>query len=285
MRVASRRLRAALSLFAPFLPAGGDHMRQELGWVGRALGAVRDLDVQLEQLDVWLAEVSDEDRDPLDALRAVLDGQRSIARAAMLEALDSRRYEAFVRDFGRYLRGPRPRPSSAGGVPARAAAPDLIEKRFEQLRKSAEHIRPHSEPADYHRVRIRGKRFRYALEFLSDVYPGRTQPLLKRLVALQDVLGLHQDADVAITRLRRLAAERADELQPATVFAMGEIAERHRARAAELREQFPAVYRRVKGKKWKSLRKQLEDQRPAPPTSAGVPPAPPTDEASPPIDT
>jgi CHAD domain-containing protein len=271
MRVASRRLRAALSLFADFLPAGSAQMRGELGWLGGALGAVRDLDVQLEQLDLWLAEVSDEDRQPLDALRAVLEEQRSVARGAMLEALDSRRYEAFVRAFGRYLRGRRPRPSSPGGAPARAVAPDLIEKRFEKLRKSAEQIGTDSEPADYHRVRIRGKRLRYALEFLSDVYPGRTQPLLKRLVALQDVLGLHQDADVAITRLRRLAAERGGELGPTTVFAMGEIAERHRTRAAELRAQFPGVYKRVKGNKWKSLRKLLEDQRPSPaPPAAGA---------------
>lgn len=285
MRVASRRLRAALSLFADFLPAGADHMREELGWLGRALGAVRDLDVQLEQLDVWLAEVSDEDQEPLDALRAVLEEQRAVARAAMLEALDSRRYEAFVKDFARYLRGPRPRSSSAGLVPARSVAPDLIEKRFERLRKSAERIGPDSEPADYHHVRIRGKRLRYALEFLSDVYPGRTEPLLKRLVALQDVLGLHQDADVAITRLRRLAADRGDELRPTTLFAMGEIAERHRTRAAELRTQFPAVYKRVKGNKWKSLRKVLEDQRPAPPPPAADPPAESTDAATAPIDT
>jgi CHAD domain-containing protein len=285
MRVASRRLRAALSLFADFLPAGADHMREELGWLGRALGAVRDLDVQLEQLDVWVGEVSDEDRKPLDALRAVLEEQRAVARAAMLEALDSRRYEAFVKDFARYLRGPRPRSSSAGRVPARAVAPDLIEKRFERLRKSAERIGPDSEPADYHHVRIRGKRLRYALEFLSDVYPGRTEPLLKRLVALQDVLGLHQDADVAITRLRRLAGDRGDELRPTTVFAMGEIAERHRTRAAELRAQFPAVYKRVKGNKWKSLRKVLEDERPAPPPPAADAPAESTDAATAPIDT
>lgn len=285
MRVASRRLRAALSLFGDFLPAGGDHMRGELGWIGQALGAVRDLDVQLEQLDLWLVEVSDEDREPLSALRAVLEEQRSVARAAMLEALDSRRYEAFVRDFGRYLRGPRLRSSSAGRLPARAVAPDLIEKRFKQLRKSAEQIGPDSEPADYHLVRIRGKRFRYALEFLLDVYPGRTQPLLKRLIALQDVLGLHQDADVAITRLRRLAAERGDELQPTTVFAMGEIAERHRARAAELRAEFPAVYKRVKGNKWKSLRKLLEKERPVPPPPAAESPVEPVGETDAPIDT
>jgi triphosphatase len=262
MRVACRRLRAALSLFADVLPAGAAEMREELGWVAGALGGVRDLDVQLEQFDLWLVGAPDEDRDALEALRSLLQEQRMAARAALLEALDSRRYGTFASAFGRYLRTRRPSRSSPGSVPARVVAPDLVEGRYERLIRSAERIGPDSEPGDFHRVRIHGKRFRYALEFLSDVYPGRTQPLLKRLVALQDLLGLQQDAEVAIVRLRHLVADRGDELQPATIFAMGEIAERHRKHAIELRARFPAVYSRVQGKRWKSLRKLLEEERP-----------------------
>ncbi len=54
MRVASRRLRAALSLFADVLPPSAARLREDLRWVGHSLGVVRDLDVQLEQLDGWL---------------------------------------------------------------------------------------------------------------------------------------------------------------------------------------------------------------------------------------
>ena len=50
MRVATRRLRAALSLFAGVLPVRAQAFREELGWLGRLLGAVRDLDVQLQSL-------------------------------------------------------------------------------------------------------------------------------------------------------------------------------------------------------------------------------------------
>src|SRR4029450_7505707 len=57
MRVASRRLRAALSLFADVLPPSAASFGDDLRWLGRALGAVRDFDVQLEQLDGWLAPV------------------------------------------------------------------------------------------------------------------------------------------------------------------------------------------------------------------------------------
>ena len=155
-------------------------------------------------------------------------------------------------------------------APARAAAPDLIEARFHKLRKAADRIDPESGAADYHQVRIRGKRFRYALEFLADVYPGKTRSLTKRLAALQDLLGLHQDADVAIERLRSLAVNRDERLERPTIFAMGEIAERYRHSMMELREQFPAAYGRVAGKRWKSFRKVLEGRRPVVPAAASA---------------
>ena len=270
MRVATRRLRAALSLFADVLPENAQSFREELGWIGQALGGVRDLDVQLEQLNGWVAEIPEADREALDALRSLLEDKRQEARAAMLEALDSRRYEAFVGRFGRFLRARSRRLTGAAAVPALSVAPDLIEARFRKLRSSGDRIGPTSEAADLHRVRIHGKRLRYALEFLGDLYPGQTRPLIKRMVVLQDVLGLHQDAGVAIARLRGLAADRGAELEPATIFAMGEIAERYRRSMASLRAKFPRAYGRVKKKAWKSLRQVLEELRPEAPVEAST---------------
>lgn len=262
MRVATRRLRAALALFADVLPPSVGPLRDELGWVGRTLGAVRDLDVQLEQLDEWLRAIPEADRDALGALRALLEEQRAGARVEMLAALDSRRYELFVGRFGRMLRTGRATRSGPSAQPAPAVAPDLIEGRFRPFRKGGDRIGPASSPEEYHRLRIRCKRLRYALEFLGDVYPGHARPLIKRLVRLQDVLGLHQDADVAIDRLRRLAAERGRELPAETVFAMGEIAERYAQSMVALRAEFPAAYARVRGKSWKAFRSAIEERRP-----------------------
>ncbi len=273
MRVATRRLRAALSLFSDALPASAAKTREELGWVGGALGAVRDLDVQLEQLDQWLAALPEADRQPLDALRTLLDEQRAAARTEMLAVLDSRRYQGFVERFGRTLRSGRTPRSGPPAVPARTAAPELIESRFRRFRKAAARIDQQSRPTEYHRLRIRAKRLRYALEFLADLYPGHTRPMIKRLVALQDLLGLNQDAEVAIERLRRIVAERGGELPPATVFAMGEIAERYRQTGTELRARFPAAYSRVKGKSWKALRREIDEQRPDLAYAAGDQPA------------
>ena len=92
MRVASRRLRAALSLFVDVLPETALNAREELRWVGETLGAVRDIDVLIEQLDDWLDTVEGTDHDALAMLRSLLQEQRRVARVAMLEMLDSRRY-------------------------------------------------------------------------------------------------------------------------------------------------------------------------------------------------
>ena len=270
MRVATRRLRAALSLFSEVLPAGAPRFREELGWVAGALGAVRDLDVQLEQLDGWMSEAPDVDRAALASLRSLLVEERREARASMLEALDSRRYEVFVGRFGRWLRARRRHASGPAGVAARAAAPPLREERYSKLRARGDRIGRDSEPSELHRLRIRGKRFRYALEFLADVYPGHTRALIKRTVVLQDVLGRHQDADVAITRLRQLAAKADAGLEPATIFAMGELAERYRQSVTAVRAEFPGAYARIRGQAWTSLRRQLEDQRPPPAHDSGA---------------
>ena len=264
MRVANRRLRAAMALFADVLPDVARKASEELIWVGQILGAVRDLDVQIEQLDNLLDASEDTDDRALVSLHALLQEQRETARTAMLEMLDSRRYQTFVSRLGRTLRARHAHRSGPASVPARALAPDLIESRYRAFRKAGDQISPHSPAMSYHRLRIRCKRLRYALEFLGGLYPVETRPLIRRTVAVQDVLGLHQDAYVAIDRLRHLGASGSDNLDPATIFAMGEIAERYRASAIELRAQFPAAYRQLTGRRWQVFREHLECARPAP---------------------
>jgi triphosphatase len=275
MRVASRRLRAAIALFGEFLPAEVTRLRPELAWVGQTIGTVRDLDVQLEQLDEWLALLPEADHAPLTRLRTFLEQERSSARAVMLAALDSRRYERFVLRFGRVL-------SSRSGTrspAARAVAPDLVDGRHLSLRKAKRKAVRSGAPAAYHRLRITAKRFRYALEFVSEAYPGETKALIKRTVVLQDLLGAYQDADVATARLRDLAARRGTELGPETVFAMGKIAERYRASMDEVLGGVPEAYAKLVGRRWKTLRKSMEAARPPAPLVSRLRAAP----AQPPV--
>ncbi len=73
MRVATRRMRAAISLFRDALPVRSQRLREELRWIAGALGEVRDLDVQLEQFREWERDMSDEERASLAALVARLE--------------------------------------------------------------------------------------------------------------------------------------------------------------------------------------------------------------------
>jgi hypothetical protein len=137
------------------------------------------------------------------------------------------------------------------------------------------------DPDAYHRLRIVGKRFRYALEFLAEVYPGETARLVRRTVALQDLLGAYQDANVAISRLRVLASEKADELGPDTVFVMGEIAGRNRWAMDRLGREVARSYARLDGKAWKQLRKKMNASVPpqVPARSRRLPEQSPTEVA------
>ena len=260
MRVAARRLRAALQAFRPFLPPRMQRYRAELGWVARALGEVRDLDVQLETIATWRAGDAGQ-AEALASIQSLFEARREIARRRMLNALDSRRYEVVVERFAAVLRRGPPRLFAAGRVPILAVAPDLLEKRYRRLRKLGDRIGLGSPPEDYHALRIEGKRLRYALEFVGPIYGQQAIDFSRRVTALQDVLGLHQDAETAIITLGELAASAGRRLAPATVLAMGAISERYRVQAVQLRGQFAGVYKPLRGKEWRRLRALLESRR------------------------
>ena len=97
------------------------------------------------------------------------------------------------------------------------------------------------------------------LEFLADVYPDGTGPLIRRLVALQTLLGMQQDADVAVRRLAALATREGGRLAPTTVFAMGMVAERYADQGRDLRARFPKVYGKVRGRPWKELQLVMKE--------------------------
>jgi len=260
MRVASRRLRAAMRLFADFLPARAERARRKLGWVADALGRVRDLDVQLEWVKTWAMESAPDDSDAIGALASLLEGSRAVARKRMFRALNSRRYDRFVASYIKMLRIGPSRRSTLSRLPALSVAPDLVGRCYSRVRKAAKRIDETSSPREYHELRIRCKRLHYALESIIDLYGERAGKAIGRLKALQDILGLHQDAVVAASQLRYLVAAKRRRLPPETAFAMGAVAERCKGRAAELRGRFPEAYRKIR-KPWKRLKGLMEKLR------------------------
>jgi triphosphatase len=264
MRVAARRLRAALSLFARYLPARAEHFRNEFKWVATELGVVRDLDVQLERVQAWQAEAAAADHAVFEPLKALLEEQRQRSRKRLLRLLNSRRYQRLIRAYATFLReGPPRRRTHPARVPALEAAPSLIADRYRQARKAGDGLSGSSPPEAYHALRIQSKRLRYAVEFMATLYGEPAQELARNVAALQDVLGLHQDAQVAMAQLRGMSQAYRHRLPPETIFAMGEMAQRYAQQAAECRQQFIQVYAGVRGKSWKKLRQAMGGRQPA----------------------
>ena len=265
MRVATRRMRAALKLFSAALPEQACFYRNELKWVGGVLGEVRDLDVQIEHFEKLSTE-QEEDREALSVAKALKE-RRALAREHMPEALDSDRYDSFVSSYnGMLCRGPEGEEHEEGlaNEPIVVVAPDLVYRRYKKWRKVGKDLSEESPPEEYHEFRKEGKRLRYTLEFLKDVYGKKvTIGLVKPLKELQDDLGRHQDLIVAAELLENVAAE-AQRLSPRTAFAIGSLSERYLQEAADLRVYLPRSkpYRTLmKGKKWEGFEKAMEKRR------------------------
>jgi CHAD domain-containing protein len=257
LRVAVRRLRAALRLWRDHLPGRTRRHGRELRRIGRALGGVRDLDVQIEWLREHAGDLPGRERDAVLAVVAALQRRRRAARREMLETLDSERTERFARRFAAWLRrGPRRKPRR-GARPVADEAPRLVRDRMGTLLRAGKRFDATSPPAQYHALRILAKHARYALEFHADVYGRPARRLIRRLVRLQDLLGEHQDAEVFLDRIRALLEDDVAPPGSDASEALEHLAARRAERGRELRDRFPAMFERVRGKRWKRLRRRL----------------------------
>ena len=257
MRVATRRLRAALDLFVDVLPLRVRHFRGELGWFAGVLGAVRDLDVQLE---AQAAMIEPGQQELWAELTALLVRERDIARVALLTALESVRWQRLMSGMAALAQQGPFRRSTATRTAALIGVPDLIGCRHAAVVKAAKRAKRSGRAADFHRLRIRCKRLRYSLEFSADLYDGRTSRYTRQLAKLQNQLGLFQDAEVAANRLYELATGNA-HLPASTIFVMGGVAEQHRREMARLLDRLPAEVSRVRGREWQDLAATMEQER------------------------
>ncbi|MGO8723702.1 MAG: CHAD domain-containing protein [Acidimicrobiales bacterium] len=259
MRVATRRMRAAFEMFSDVLPVRAARIHDELGWLAALLGEVRDLDIQIGRFDQWTEEMPGENRQALDELSDLFVAQRVKARAVLLEALDSKRYERLVSGLtSMLLQGPSAR-SVAGRALAVSAMPALIGERHRAASKAARRARRTGVASDYHRLRIRCKRLRYLLEFASGPYDGELRGFVRQMTRLQDTLGAMQDAQVASSRLAAIAlTEEGALLSRATIFAMGGVAGRYHSEAEHLLTELPAQVELLQGKEWRRARSIMD---------------------------
>lgn len=254
MRVAARRMRAALRLFRGALPAPFMHRaEEELRRLFAVMGRVRDLDVGLEMLR---QRAGDRPSPGIAAWIGKLERRRHRAWNRLLRCFGGERFTRFVEFMkSRLAEG------AFGGEAAPAAArrvgdhaPKMLRRRFRKALDAAFALEAGAPEAVFHRARIRFKKLRYAIECFADIRPRATRKLCRELAELQDVLGAFQDEVV----LRTLLREGGDRNLTPALIAARERLERDIARhIADRQREFLRLREQLKSREFRRLADKL----------------------------
>ena len=264
MRVAIRRMRAAFRVFADYVDM--DTLKpfsKTLRRTGRALGAVRDLDVFRLKTQHYLDALPPSRQNELEPLLAAWQSEHRARRAEMLAHLVSEDYARFKETFGEFLDTP-----GAGALPRASAEeepvpyrvrhilPGVLFTSYALVRAYDERLSEANVPlARYHQLRISSKRLRYTLEFFRELLGGKAKPLIERTKRLQDHLGNLQDAVVACNVLRSFLMwgtwrHKSHESPSAKIIVAPGVAAYLAARQAEIQELlkgFPPQWSDISG--------------------------------------
>ncbi|MFE7590908.1 CHAD domain-containing protein [Kitasatospora sp. NPDC057512] len=241
MRVACRRLRSALRTFRRLLaPGATDELVAELRWLAAALGGARDREVLTERLAAEARELPAEcgPRRVAAALERWGEAEYRQIWPEVVAALDSPRRRALGEALAGLLADPPLRRRAARG-----AVPELSRIAAREQDRTAERVRaalaaaPGERDLALHAARKAAKRARYAGETAAPAVGARAERYARRMKAVQEVLGEHQDAVVAASAL---AAHAASSGEP---FGYGVLYGRQLAAEEAARRRLPEVWR------------------------------------------
>jgi CHAD domain-containing protein len=220
MRVASRRIRAALPLFSSCFPEKQyAKWMQELTKITRALGDARDADVQITFLQKTLKKLqkgqnqqkNDDSSDKPSMEPAIrflllsLQKKRDFLQKRVLSSLlaleKSRVADEMQLAFTTLNKGftlTRARPKLSG-IPPLAAF--RIGKRLSTLLSYDPWVLHPEAVAEHHATRIAAKKLRYTMEIYGSVYRNSLKKPLARVKKIQEILGDIHDCDVWIDHI------------------------------------------------------------------------------------
>jgi len=217
MRVASRRLRAALPLFGSCIPEKKYFLwMQEIQKITRALGDARDADVQIAFITKLIKkrEAGTQDKNPNIAspirvmgtvetiLLMQLQKKRTKLQAAVVSALENLETSGIIDDmrtfFHSQIQGDKPsrKKSLLYGIPPVAAA--RISRRLNTLLSFERQVYNPDAVTEHHQMRIAAKKLRYTIEVYAPLYRLGLKKFLVRVKKVQEILGDLHDCDVWI---------------------------------------------------------------------------------------
>jgi CHAD domain-containing protein len=248
MRVATRRMRAAWRVFGDgFRPDRTKRFRRRLQLIAARLGTVRDLDVLIEATEAFAETLPAGERGGLQPLLDAWRAQREAGRTLLIQELDSGGHRRFIEDYRDFVMTP--------GAEVKPIAPTIPHRVRDtagsRILLAYEHVRAYesvlrwADVATLHELRIAAKRLRYTVEFVREALGPEAPALISRVVALQDHLGMMNDAEVAAHFARAFLVDHAGDLTDTQTAAI--------SRYLVARERDVARLKRTVGVPWRGV--------------------------------
>jgi CHAD domain-containing protein len=227
MRVASRRMRAALQLFdrKKQLAAGHKAVKR----LGDALGGLRELQVQLDWLDKAARAGREADHSGTVVLKQSREKKLPWRIEAVHEAVAAWRDEA---DGVAQAIDALTQHGRLGGRCLR----ERLDEQLKAVRKLAKKAHASPDAATAHRLRIAVKKLRYVAELAEPAFPEPLAALLDKLSALQETLGNLHDSDVHLPLVEKFLVRADGVAQPGALALLRSEMARREQLAAQLGE-------------------------------------------------
>ena len=210
VRVSIRKFRAILAFFMPLFKRADYQQKQDrLRKMAQQFSEVRQLDVLLEEIsqiekDSVLA-ISD-----FEVIKAHLIGKRQIAFKALLTNLET---DAFVLDLLDIwvwkLNGPWDESTPLLQLSLKKYTEKQVDSWLKKIKKSMKSLDVKDQQA-IHRVRIKSKKLRYAIEALACIVDHKTSKSIAAFKKIQDDLGYYHDVFANQQLLELLTSESDD---------------------------------------------------------------------------
>ncbi|GAB1540883.1 CHAD domain-containing protein [Scytonema sp. NUACC21] len=218
MRVGMRRLRTAVTRFAPALDLPKPANDKNIGKIARRLGSLRDLDVLKETLEnLRKQHLPRKEQESLETALDVLSEQRENALSDVKATFKDERYKSLKETLHEWLKEPSYQPLASLAI--EQVVPDLLlpemsafflhpgwlvgtelqetkiviprdwkaAKVEEELIESGETL---------HSLRKQAKRLRYQMELFTDIYDESYSAYIAEIKNVQEILGGMQDSVV-----------------------------------------------------------------------------------------
>jgi triphosphatase len=221
VRIATRRVRMAMTTFQPFLNSDTRKtIEREFKHFGRKMGSARDLDVLLFGI-VGPQNPLPEFDEEYAQLRQRIEQARDLQFAKVRRRLQSKRFQGLLSDYEKWLEHPFVKTQSNTALTVKTFAFQAIAGARDQLLTRSQKL-DWADIKSLHKFRKYVKQYRYNIRFFASLLePSVVEDAYAAIVPLQDFLGEVNDIYVGAEIVREFVTVTTSS-EPLMTNSMGE---------------------------------------------------------------